>query len=56
MILAQLGYDDFDGMTVGEIKEMLNDMPDDAVFDLIPGNHYGDTEYLEVTHNSKESK
>lgn len=53
MILAQLTYDDFNGMTVADIKEMLNGMFDDAVFNLIPANHCGDAEHLEVTYNSK---
>lgn len=56
MIIAQLDYHDFDGMTVAKIKEMLKDMPDDAVFDLIPANHYGDAEYLEVSHYKKDDK
>lgn len=53
MIVAQLDLNDFDGMTVAEIKRQLSEMPEEAIFNLIPANHYGDSEYLEVTWNSK---
>lgn len=54
MIIAQIDLHDFDSMTVAEIKSQLAEMPDDAVFNLIHANHYGDSEYLEVTHNKKD--
>jgi len=54
LILDQITYNDWDGMTVSEVKEYLSEYPDHAVFKFIELDNVLIKEYFQIEELEKD--